>query len=131
MSIQFNGIVPYLFYEDAAAAMDWYAEVFGFEDRGRWENDSGAVQNGEMRVGNTEVWMDGGGKQLFTREGDERPQWIGVWVDDVDAMYERIQAAGVAAEPPVTREFGVRMLTVPDPFGYHWGFIRRVDAAEG
>ena len=131
MSIQFNGIVPYLFYEDAAAAMDWYAEVFGFEDRGRWENDSGAVQNGEMRVGNTEVWMDGGGKQLFTREGDERPQWIGVWVDDVDAMYERIQAAGVVAEPPVTREFGVRMLTVPDPFGYHWGFIRRVDAAEG
>ena len=131
MSVQFNGIVPYLFYEDAAAAMDWYAEVFGFEDRGRWENDSGAVQNGEMRVGNTEVWMDGGGKQLFTREGDERPQWIGVWVDDVDAMYERIQAAGVAAEPPVTREFGVRMLTVPDPFGYHWGFIRRVDAAEG
>lgn len=131
MSVQFNGIVPYLFYEDAAAAMDWYAEVFGFEDRGRWENDSGAVQNGEMRVGNTEVWMDGGGKQLFTREGDERPQWIGVWVDDVDAMYERIQAAGVAAEPPVTREFGVRMLTVPDPFGYHWGFIRRVAAEAG
>ena len=126
MSVQFSGIVPYLFFDDAAAAMDWYARVFGFEDIGRWENDAGGVQNGEMRVGNTEVWLDGGGRQLFTREGDDRPQWIGVWVDDVDAMYERIKTAGAEAEPPVTREFGVQMLTVPDPFGYLWGFMRRV-----
>jgi uncharacterized glyoxalase superfamily protein PhnB len=106
--------------------MDWYARVFGFEDIGRWENDAGGVQNGEMRVGNAEVWLDGGGRQLFSREGDDRPQWIGVWVDDVDAMYERIKTAGAEAEPPVTREFGVQMLTVPDPFGYLWGFMRRV-----
>jgi uncharacterized glyoxalase superfamily protein PhnB len=126
MSVQFAGIVPYLFFDDAAAAMDWYARVFGFEDIGRWENDAGGVQNGEMRVGNTEVWLDGGGRQLFPREGDDRPQWIGVWVDDVDAMYERIKNAGAEAEPPVTRDFGVQMLTVPDPFGYLWGFMRRV-----
>jgi len=127
MSVQFAGIVPYLFFDDAASAMDWYARVFGFEDIGRWKNDAGRIQNGEMRVGNTELWLDGGGKQLFTREGDDRPQWVGVWVDDVDAMYEQISAAGVEAEPPVTREFGVQMLTVPDPFGYLWGFMRRVD----
>lgn len=128
MSVQFSGIVPYLFYDDAAAAMDWYARVFGFEDIGRWNNDAGKLQNGEMRVGNTEIWMDGGGRQLFPREGDGRPQWIGVWVDDVDAMYDLLNAAGVEAEPPVTREFGVQMLSVPDPFGYLWGFIRRLDA---
>ena len=126
MSVQFAGIVPYLFYEDAGTAMDWYARVFGFEDIGRWNNDAGVLMNGEMRVGNTELWMDGGGKQLFAKEGDDRPQWIGVWVDDVDAMYEQIQAAGVEADPPITREFGVQMLSVSDPFGYLWGFMRRV-----
>ena len=126
MSVQFEGIVPYLFFDDAEAAMEWYARVFGFEGRGQWKDDTGKVQNAEMRVGNTEIWMDGGGRRAF-QSGEDRPQWIGIWVDDVDAMYELVKAAGVEAEPPVTREFGVQMLSVPDPFGYLWGFIRRVE----
>ena len=70
--IQYQGIVPYLFYDDA-----------------------------------------------------ERPVWIGIWVDDVDAVYRRVQDAGIECEAPVDRDFGVRMLTVPDEMGYLWGFIRR------
>ena len=98
----------------------------GFEEIGRWENDAGKIQNAEMRVGNTEVWLDGGGKR---KDDDNRPTWIGVWVDDVDAMYQKVQAAGIECEPPVTREFGVRMLSVDDRMGYLWGFIRRVEAS--
>ena len=124
----YKGIVPYLFFDDAEAAMEWYARVFGFEDIGQWKDDAGKVQNAEMRVGNTEIWMDGGGRRAAAA-GEERPQWIGIWVDDVDAMYEQVKAAGVKAEPPVTREFGVQMLSVPDPFGYLWGFIRRVQVS--
>jgi uncharacterized glyoxalase superfamily protein PhnB len=45
-------------------------------------------------------------------------QWIGVWVDDVDAMYERVTAAGVAVDPPEDKPYGVRILTVTDPEGY-------------
>ena len=48
-----------------------------------------------------------------------------MWVADVDAVYETIRAAGVDCEPPVDREFGVRMLNVADDMGYLWGFIRR------
>ena len=121
--IAYRGIVPYLFYDDAAAAMDWYGRVFGFEDIGRWPNAEGGVANGEMRVGETELWLDGSGARS---DQDERPQWIGVWVDDVDVMYDRVRAAGIACDPPVDREFGVRMLTVPDGMGYLWGFIRRL-----
>ena len=119
----YKGIVPYLFYDDAEAAMGWYARVFGFEEIGRWENDAGQIQNGEMRVGATELWIDGSGRREYV---DDRPTWIGIWVEDVEAVYERVQAAGIECEPPVTREFGVQMLTVPDEFGYLWGFIRRV-----
>ena len=123
MTNDYLGIVPYLFYDDAAAAMLWYARVFGFEEIGRWEDDAGNVQNGEMRVGATEIWLDGSGKRKDT---DERPLWIGVWVEDVDAVYERVRAAGVECEPPVDREFGVRMLNVPDEAGYLWGFVCRI-----
>ena len=118
----YRGIVPYLFYDDAVAAMEWYARVFGFEEIGRWENDEGRVQNAEMRVGNTEIWLDGGGKRA---DQDARPTWIGIWVEDIDAVFQCVQSAGVACDPPVQREFGVQMLTVPDEFGYLWGFIKR------
>ena len=119
----YQGIVPYLFYDDADEAINWYAQYLGFVEIGRWLNDQGRVQNAEMRVGNTEIWLDGSGKQTVS---PDRPQWIGIWVENVDALYEQLRAGGIDCEPPVTREFGVQMLTVPDPFGYLWGFIRRV-----
>jgi uncharacterized glyoxalase superfamily protein PhnB len=119
----YRGIVPYLFFDDAEAALDWYSRVFGFEEIGRWTNDQGRVQNAEMRVGDTEVWLDGGGARKMD---DERPSWIGIWVDDVDAVRERIQAAGVECEAPVDRDFGVRMMNVPDGMGHLWGFMRRL-----
>jgi PhnB protein len=117
-----RGFVPYLFLDDAAAALQWYARVFGFEEIGRWAGDDGKVHNAEMRAGDAEVWLDGGGR---LRTDDPRPQWVGIWVDDVDAMYQRITAAGITCDAPVDREFGVQMLNVPDGMGYLWGFMRR------
>ena len=121
--MEYQGIVPYLFVDDAEAALTWYSAKFGFEEVGRWLNDEGIIQNAEMRVGETEIWIDGGGRQY--RE-DSRPTWVGIWVDDVDAVYEKLQGHKVACEPPVSREFGVRMLNVDDGMGYLWGFIKRL-----
>ena len=123
MTSTYQGIVPYLFYDDAEAAMAWYRRVFGFEEISRWTNEQGKVHNAEMRVGDTELWLDGSGRKVDT---DERPHWVGIWVDDVDAVYRKVTAAGIACEAPVDREFGVRMLTVPDGMGHLWGFIKRI-----
>ena len=123
MGTDFKGIVPYLFYDDAEAAMAWYKRVFGFDEIGRWPDATGRIMNAEMRVGTTELWLDGSGRR---KDNDERPVWVGVWVDDVDAMYRRIQDAGVDCEAPQDREFGVRMLNVYDDMGHLWGFIKRI-----
>ena len=124
-SSQYRGIVPYLFYDDAVAAIDWLERAFGFEARGRWHNDEGQVVNAELKVGDTEVWIDGGG-----RPANGKPTWVGVWVDDVDEIYRQVQAAGVEAPEPVTRDFGIQMLTVTDPEGTMWGFMKRVDPTD-
>ncbi len=121
-----TGLVPYLFYEDAAAMLKWYARVFGFVEKGRWSNPDGTVQNAEMRVGATELWLDGGGRRICDPDGKPLPLWVGVWVDDVDAVYTRVKAAGVEARPPEDQPYGVRMLTVADPEGYQWGFMKRL-----
>lgn len=119
----YKGIVPYLFVDDAESALAWYTQHFGFIEAGRWENDEGKIQNAEMKAGNTEIWIDGGGRK---HSDDERPTWIGIWVDDPDNVYQRLLASGLQCEEPVTREFGVRMLNVEDGMGYLWGFIKRV-----
>jgi uncharacterized glyoxalase superfamily protein PhnB len=119
-------IVPYLFYDDVEAALDWYARVFGFVELGRWAKD-GKVHNAEMTVGGSELWLDGGGRRFFDKDGEPASQWIGVWVDDPDAMYARVKDAGVAVDPPQDQSYGVRTLTVKDPEGYSWGFMRRIE----
>ena len=126
MTEAYKGIVPYLFFDDAEQALRWYSDVFGFVEIGRWLNDDGKVQNAEMKVGDTEIWLDGSGSLQMT---DDRPIWIGVWVDDVDAIYKKVRNKGIECEEPVTREFGVRMFNIDDGMGHLWGFIRRVPAA--
>ena len=58
--------------------------------------------------------------------GEQRPQWLGVWVPDAERVFADLRDKGLAIEPPVSRDFGVVMLTVPDPFGHLWGFMRRL-----
>lgn len=123
MTEPYHGFIPYLFYDNVAAAIEWYRRVFGFEEIGRWEDGTGNIQNAEMRVGSTELWLDGSGRR---NDQDDRPNWIGVWVDDVDEIYRKVRSAGIECDPPVDREFGVRMLNVPDDMGYLWGFVRRL-----
>ena len=121
----YQGLVPYLFFDDAGAALDWYLKNFEFQELGRWADAEGRVHNAEMRAGDAEIWLDGSGRRDFASTEDQRPQWLGVWVKDLDAVFAELQAKGIAQEPPVVREFGVEMLNVADPFGHLWGFMRR------
>ena len=57
--------------------------------------------------------------------GNVRPRVAGHH-DDVDAMYAHTQAVGAPSEPPEDKPYGVRMLTVKDPEGVSWGFIKRI-----
>ncbi|MDH4145601.1 MAG: VOC family protein [Acidimicrobiia bacterium] len=125
--VPLKGTVPYLFAVRAEPLMEWYQRVFGFEPHSQWSDDDGVVQNADMRVGDTEVWIDGGNDGYWDSRGGRADQWIGVWVDDPDAMYAQVRAAGVACDPPVDEPYGVRMLKVTDPEGYQWGFLCRID----
>jgi uncharacterized glyoxalase superfamily protein PhnB len=122
----FQGITPYLEYEDAGAAVDWLARVFGFQERSRFVDKDGQVQQAEMLVGETELWFGGRGPGYWEKLGHRPGQYILIWVDDVDAMYERVKAAGVELDPPKDETYDVRTVRVDDPEGYHWSFMRRL-----
>ncbi|MBZ5620589.1 MAG: hypothetical protein LAQ69_17970 [Acidobacteriia bacterium] len=85
---------------------------------------TGIVRNAELLAGGLEVWLDGD-PEYWTQRGRRPEEWVGVWVDDVDAMFARVEAAGVTPAPPENKFYGVRVFDVVDPEGYTWGFMQR------
>ena len=83
------------------------------------------VRNVELTVGDSEVWLDGPVPDWSDKTGG-LGSWVGVLVDNVDAVHQRIAAAGVDLDPPRTRGHGVREITVTDPEGHAWGFVQRL-----
>jgi uncharacterized glyoxalase superfamily protein PhnB len=122
--VKFQGITPYLHYEDAAASLDWLARVFGFEEMARYVDDEGRVREAEMSLGDHQIWLSGRDPGYWEGKGRGPEQLILIWVDDVDAQFARVKAAGVDVKPPEDKPYGVRTFSVSDPEGYEWGFMQ-------
>jgi PhnB protein len=119
-------ITPYLLYEDVAAAMDFLARAFGFEEVLRYTGSEGYVNHAEMRIGDGTLYLGDPGDQYQNpkRVGHET---VGIYVivDDVDATFERARSAGAEIkEEPTDQEYGERRFTARDPEGHYWFFAQ-------
>jgi PhnB protein len=127
-------ITPYLLYEDATAAVDWLTQTFGFEEKVRFE-DEGAVTHAELRLQGGVVYLGRpGGNYRSPKNLGQATQQVHVYIDHVDAHYERSKAAGatIIAEPK-EQPYGDRRYDAEDLEGVRWTFaehIRDVPADE-
>ena len=102
---------------ELAASRDFYVTHFGFTAvyEAEWYIH---LKNGEIELG---LMAPGLEKQpaCYHKPYSGDGIWLSWEVDDVDAEYERLQAAGVAAlEPPQDRPWGERQFVVRDPNGF-------------
>ncbi|MDP8944236.1 MAG: VOC family protein [Actinomycetota bacterium] len=119
-------IFPVLRYRDAPGALRWLAAAFGFATTMEVPGPGGLIAHAEMSFG-AGVIMLGSTKD---EQGVESPRDPGaarhgiyVYVDDVDAHYERARAAGAEIVRELDdREYGAREYSARDPEGYHWSF---------
>lgn len=68
--------------------------------------------------------------QLVRGSAGVEPVWgrIILWVDDVDAMYQRVCSIGARPEaPPADAAWGERYFHVRDPDGHELSFARPLD----
>jgi uncharacterized glyoxalase superfamily protein PhnB len=114
-----SGIAPYLYYEDAAGALELLASDFGFVEEVRYLDERGEVQEAEMVAGQTKI-MIGGGRTAAAESGEG--QLLVVFVDDVDAHYRQVVSSGLAPTEPEDMPYGARVYEVTDPGGYRWTF---------
>jgi uncharacterized glyoxalase superfamily protein PhnB len=125
----YPAVTPYLYYEDAGAAMSWLVKAFGFKERMRMENAEGRVGHGELELGNGVVMVGepGSGYENPNARGGRATAGVHVYIDDVDAHYERAKAAGAKINSePTDQEYGDRRYDCEDLEGHDWFFAQHL-----
>jgi uncharacterized glyoxalase superfamily protein PhnB len=121
-------VSPYLLYEDAAAAVDYLQRTFGFELRRTTTGAAGGSHN-ELLLGGDGLVMLGQAGESFSSPRTLDlfpPSMVHVYVDDVDALHARAQAAGAEITELEDSPVGDRRFTATDPEGQIWVFAQRV-----
>ena len=119
-------LIPVLSYQDIAAAHDFLVRAFGFASGGVQHDASGQPVHGEVRAGDTSIWLHCvmPEHQLTSPlAADVANSGLFVYVDDLDAHYERARAGGARIDsPPVDQPYGQREYGARDLEGHRWWF---------
>jgi uncharacterized glyoxalase superfamily protein PhnB len=120
-------ISPYLYYEDGSAAMDWLIQAFGFEEDMRMTSDEGRLEHGQVKLGDQIVMLgEPGSHYQNPNKRGGATAGVHVYVDDVDAHFERAKAAGAEIHmEPTDQPYGDRRYDTEDPEGHDWFFAQR------
>ena len=111
----FTTITPYLTVRDTGL-LDFLTRVFGAVEMSRTPGSIGVHR--EVRIGNSMIMI---GEAAPDRAVPLRPGEFHVYVEDVDAAFERALAAGATSlGDPAERPYGERAGFVRDAFGNHW-----------
>lgn len=117
-------ISPYLNIKGAKAAIEFYSQVFGAKEIGRLSAPDGAVMHCELQIGDSKIMLAEESLEWCNKSpttlGDT-PVTITLYVDDVDATFQRALDAGAKQVMPLKDEFyGLRVGVISDPFGHKW-----------
>jgi len=124
-------VIPSLAIDGAAKAIDFYREVLGVTERMRMDGPDGKVGHAELQLGDSVIFV----ADEFPDMGIDGPTKIGgtpvnlsVYVEDVDATFDRAVNAGAKVLRKVENQFyGDRSGQFEDPFGHQWSVATHVE----
>ena len=127
----YSSVTPYLIISGASKALDYYKKAFGANELMRFEGPGGTIMHAEMQIGNARVMLADESPEL----GYLSPRSLGgsgtglmLYVDKVDATFERAIAGGAKVMKPVENQFyGDRTGSLTDPFGHVWTIATHVE----
>jgi uncharacterized glyoxalase superfamily protein PhnB len=131
--------VPFISYENVAAAVDWLTDAFGFHERGeRYTEPDGTVTHAELELDGGVVMLGWPGPDYrspvrHAEECEQARKWLEapnvvdgvlVYVNDVDEHYERARASGARIlREPKDEPYG-RLYNAADLEGHRWMFMQ-------
>ncbi|MGH3715858.1 MAG: VOC family protein [Micromonosporaceae bacterium] len=127
----YTTLTPYLVIDGAAAAIDFYRDVFGATTVQRMDGPGGTVSHAELDFGTGRLQLSDPMPSLglVAPDGTHAVNHSTVlYCDDVDATYQRAVAAGAHSfEEPATFVTGDRFASILDPYGHRWAILSRVE----
>jgi uncharacterized glyoxalase superfamily protein PhnB len=122
--------LPYLYYPDAAEALAFLIEAFGFTEIEAVRDEEGRVWTAQVSTGDGVVLI---GPELaeFGSRSIADPAWATsrtfVYVDDVDQHYLQARAAGATIVTEPADHGPNRIYVAADCGGQQWIFARHLD----
>ena len=121
----FHSLTPHIVVKDLENAIEWYKKAFDAKESYVMKAPDGSPLHAEVKIGNSPMML-----------APENPEWeskgpttlggtpvtLHLYVDDVDAVFEKAKSAGAKVDmPPADQFWGDRYGKVRDPFGHQWG----------
>jgi uncharacterized glyoxalase superfamily protein PhnB len=119
-----RSVTPHLVCAGAAEAIKFYERAFGATGGHAMLGPDGRVMHAQVRIGDSVVML----VDEYPEQGVRGPKalngspvTIHLYVDDVDAVYQRaIDSGAKATMPPTDMFWGDRYGMLEDPFGHRW-----------
>jgi PhnB protein len=119
----YSSVTPYLIFDDANAAIEFYKKTFGANELYRLPMGD-RIGHAEIEIGNSRIMLADEAPQMEAyspRHYKGSPISLMLYVDDVDSFAKKATDAGATVVRPLKNQFyGDRTGTFLDPFGYKW-----------
>ncbi len=123
-------VIPTLRYKDAAVAIEWLCEAFGFKKHLVVPGENGTVDHAQLVFGNGMIMLGSARDDEFGQL-QQPPSSVGsvvsqspyIVVEDVDQHYAKAIASGAEVVIAIKDEdYGGRGYSCQDPEGFLWNF---------
>lgn len=118
-------VIPKLPYQDVLVALEFLERAFGFVERRDARIETPGGFHAEVEIGDGLIMLGGpGGHGAFPPKVEGNPSaLLIVYVDDIDAHFERAQSAGATIVAELADKFfGDRVYEALDHEGHRWSF---------
>jgi len=127
----YHSLNTYLAVNDAAAAIEYYSEVFGAKERMRMDGPDGSIGHAELQIGDSVLMLADPNPQSTAKPPKElggTTAGILLYVEDVDKVVKKATDGGAKITMPVENMFwGDRFGQITDPFGHNWQIATHVE----
>jgi PhnB protein len=129
----YRRVTPCLVVKGAAAALDFYAAVFGATERMRFPGPGGTVAHAEIQIGDAVVIVEDENPHTGTTAPPAgglpgTPVFQFIYVTDVDAVAAHAVKLGATLHrEPQDQFYGDRDAFITDPFGHAWTVASHVE----
>lgn len=119
----YHNVTPSIIVDGAANVIDFVKHTFNAEELMRAKTPDGRVAHAEIKIGDSIIMV-----------ADPTPEFkagqsqLYVYIEDIDATYQRALKAGATiVKEPTNQFYGDRSASVKDPAGNTWSIATHVE----